>query len=74
MLDEKKSGEKWQDVQAEVSKHDHPDPPANGGVELDSAAFADGEDRISFFVWLLVACSSISGLLFGRFSSLYFNL
>lgn len=26
---------------------------------------AEGEERTTFFVWLLVACSSISGLLFG---------
>lgn len=27
---------------------------------------AEGEERTTFFVWLLVACSSISGLLFGK--------
>ena len=67
MLDEKKSGETWQDVQAEVPRHDHSDPLTNGSVELD--VIAVGEDRVSFFVWLLVACSGISGLLFGEFFS-----
>ena len=61
MSDEKKPKETWPEVQAEVSK-------VEGNAESDSAAAADGEDRTNFFVWLLVACSSISGLLFGAFS------
>jgi len=65
MLGEKDSREAWH---PEASKRGHPDPPerAKGSAELDSAIVVDGEDRTSLFVWLLVACSSISGLLFGR--------
>ena len=76
MLDEKKSGEELQGVQAEVCKDEHSGPLTNGMnvTESDPAIVADGEDRISFFVWLLVACSSISGLLFGKFPRFRFNL
>lgn len=67
MLDEKKSRETSQDIQAELSKDGNSDPlqEAKGNAGSDDAAFVDGEDRVNFFVWLLVACSSISGLLFG---------
>jgi len=27
---------------------------------------AEGEERVTWFVWALVACSTISGLLFGQ--------
>jgi len=36
------------------------------GEISDAAVIAEGEDHITFYVWLLVACSSISGLLFGN--------
>ncbi|KAL9709156.1 hypothetical protein Ac2012v2_007509 [Leucoagaricus gongylophorus] len=29
------------------------------------AVVAEGEERVTWFVWALVACSTISGLLFG---------
>ena len=29
---------------------------------------AEGEERTNYFIWLLVACSTISGLLFGEYS------
>jgi MFS transporter, SP family, solute carrier family 2 (myo-inositol transporter), member 13 len=32
---------------------------------------AEGEERTTLFVWLLIFCSSISGLLFGEFSTTY---
>lgn len=32
--------------------------------ELD--VVAEGEERTNYFIWLLVACSTISGLLFGK--------
>jgi len=69
MLDEKRSRGTWQDAQADVSQHGHSEPPeeTKGGVESGSATVTDGEDGINFFAWLLVACSSISGLLFGAF-------
>jgi len=69
MLDEKKPRGAWQDAQADVSQHGHSEPPeeTKGGVESGSAVVADGEDRINFFAWLLVACSSIPGFLFGAF-------
>ena len=69
-LDEKKSRETWQDPQAEVSKDGNSDPlqETKDNAGSDSAVVTDGEDRVNFFVWLLVACSSISGLLFGASS------
>ena len=68
MSGEEKSKETLQDVQAELSKHGRSGPleGTKGEVKPDSVVVADGEDRINFFVWLLVACSSISGLLFGE--------
>jgi hypothetical protein len=39
----------------------------NTGEISELVVVAEGEERTSYFVWLLVACSSISGLLFGRF-------
>jgi len=66
MLEEKKPMGARQDVQAEDLKGDHSDRlEAKGDAESDSAVVVDGEDRTNLFVWLLVACSSISGLLFG---------
>ncbi|KAF7798166.1 hypothetical protein EIP86_009383 [Pleurotus ostreatoroseus] len=37
---------------------------ANGEIS-ELAVIAEGEERTTWFVWLLVACTSISGLLFG---------
>lgn len=70
MVNEKDSRETWH---AELSKHDHSDPQeeTNGNAESDSVIVADGENRTSLFVWLLVTCSSISGLLFGGFFPLF---
>ena len=70
MLDEKEPRETWREPQVGISSgNDHSEPPREpkGGVESDSVIVADGEDRTNFFVWILVACSSISGLLFGGF-------
>jgi len=70
MLDEKKSRETSQVIQAELSKDGNSDPlqEAKGNAGSDEALVVDGEDRVNFFIWLLVACSSISGLLFGASS------
>lgn len=38
------------------------------GEISEMVVVAEGEERTTFFVWLLVACSSISGLLFGASS------
>ncbi|OJT10674.1 Myo-inositol transporter 1, partial [Trametes pubescens] len=35
------------------------------GVISEALVVAEGEERTTWFVWLLVACASISGLLFG---------
>jgi MFS transporter, SP family, solute carrier family 2 (myo-inositol transporter), member 13 len=35
---------------------------------------AEGEERTTWFVWILVLCSTISGLLFGTYSSLLSQL
>ena len=32
----------------------------------EAAVVAEGEDKNTWFVWLLVLCTSISGLLFGE--------
>ncbi|KAH9947864.1 general substrate transporter [Amylocystis lapponica] len=37
----------------------------DAGEIPEVAVVAEGEDRTTWFVWLLVACTSISGLLFG---------
>ncbi len=38
----------------------------NAAGELSElAVVAEGEDKTSWFIWLLVLCTSISGLLFG---------
>ena len=38
---------------------------ANGEIS-ELAVIAEGEERTTWFVWMLVACTSISGLLFGE--------
>ncbi|KAH9929117.1 general substrate transporter [Epithele typhae] len=38
---------------------------AAAGEISEAMVAAEGEDRVTWFVWLLVGCSSISGLLFG---------
>lgn len=70
MQDEKESREKWQDIQVEGTRDSNSDPleETKDNAGSDSAVIADGEDRVNFFIWLLVACSSISGLLFGASS------
>ena len=35
------------------------------GEISELAVIAEGEERVTWFVWVLVACCSISGLLFG---------
>jgi MFS transporter, SP family, solute carrier family 2 (myo-inositol transporter), member 13 len=37
---------------------------ANGEIN-ELLVVAEGEEKITFFVWILIACSTISGLLFG---------
>lgn len=40
-----------------------------GRKEIDEGAvIAEGENRTSWLIWLLVMCSAISSLLFGAFS------
>ena len=70
MQDEKESREKWQDIQVDGTRDSNSDPleETKDNAGSDSAVIADGEDRVNFFIWLLVACSSISGLLFGASS------
>jgi hypothetical protein len=42
------------------------------GEISELAVAAEGEERTTWFVWILVLCSTISGLLFGMFKfSLY---
>ncbi|KAL6309485.1 general substrate transporter [Sparassis latifolia] len=52
-------GEKSQTEVEDISRK-------NGAGEISElAVVVDGEDRTTWFVWLLVCCTSISGLLFG---------
>lgn len=37
------------------------------------AVVAEGEERTTWFVWILVLCSTISGLLFGMFFTVYLH-
>ena len=39
----------------------------NGEID-EFSVIAEGEQRTSWFIWLLVSCCSISGLLFGMFT------
>lgn len=66
MQDEKESREKWQDIQVEGTRDSNSDPLEE--TKDNAGSDSDGEDRVNFFIWLLVACSSISGLLFGASS------
>lgn len=40
--------------------------PNAAGEISELAVIAEGEDKSSWFIWLLVCCTSISGLLFGE--------
>lgn len=44
---------------------------ADTGEINELAVVAEGEERTTFFVWLLVSCSTISGLLFGMWGSIW---
>ena len=48
----------------ETGSSDALDLPVNELAEL--TVVAEGEERPTFFVWLLVLCCGISGLLFGQ--------
>jgi SP family myo-inositol transporter-like MFS transporter 13 len=41
------------------------------GEISEYAVVAEGEERTTWFVWLLVCCCTISGLLFGRSDTLW---
>ena len=38
----------------------------DSGEINELAVVAEGEERVTWFVWILVICSTISGLLFGE--------
>ena len=38
----------------------------DSGEINELAVVAEGEERVTWFVWILVLCSTISGLLFGE--------
>ena len=44
---------------------------AASGEISEAMVVAEGEERTSWFVWLLVACTSISGLLFGTYMHIF---
>lgn len=48
------------------------DKTENGEIS-ELTVVAEGEERVTWFIWILIACSSISGLLFGAYSS-WFSL
>ena len=43
---------------------------ASGEIS-EAMVVAEGEERTTWFVWLLVACTSISGLLFGAYAIVF---
>ena len=40
----------------------------DSGEINELAVVAEGEERVTWFVWILVMCSTISGLLFGEWT------
>ena len=46
----------------------------NNGEISEIVVVAEGEERTTWFVWMLVLCSSISGLLFGAYLCLHFEV
>lgn len=70
---EKQSSEhdKEQISNDEIILSDNPDDSA----EINElSVVAEGEERTTWFVWVLVSCSTISGLLFGAFAWLSIDL
>jgi len=47
------------------------DQSSTAGEILQYAAAAEVEERTTWFIWLLVACCTISGLLFGMSHALH---
>lgn len=41
---------------------------ADNGEISEFTVVAEGEERVTWFIWVLIICSSISGLLFGASS------
>lgn len=37
----------------------------NAGEISELTVVAEGEESVTWFIWMLIACSSVSGLLFG---------
>lgn len=50
----------------EVSSLDNILRDIDSGEINELAVVAEGEEKTTWFVWILVMCSTISGLLFGR--------
>lgn len=50
----------------DVSSLDHILRDIDSGEINELAVVAEGEERTTWFVWILVMCSTISGLLFGE--------
>ena len=42
---------------------------AASGEISEAMVVAEGEERTTWFVWIIVVCTSISGLLFGAYTS-----
>jgi hypothetical protein len=61
-----KANEKLDDTQLENM--------AAGGEISELVVVAEGEEKTTWFVWSLVACTSISGLLFGTLRTPAFRL
>ena len=61
----------FKDGKLSIQHNENVDPTAEimrdqaTGEISEAAVLAEGEEKVTFFVWVLVLASSISGLLFG---------
>lgn len=69
-LDEKHTSARQHAMAGEVYRNDLHDivRDIDTGEINELVVVAEGEERTTWFVWILVLCSTISGLLFGAFS------
>ena len=56
------------DVEKCITKEAESIQPLSTGEISEMTVIAEGEDRTTLFVWLLVLCCGISGLLFGIYN------
>lgn len=66
----KKEGVEKRDDQVSISSIDELN--FDSGEINELAVVAEGEEKTTWFVWILVLCSTISGLLFGMYRAINF--